>query len=121
MRRGQSLELQAELCLLAARQDGDFADAPGNFGFDPLSLGSDPATLKWCVRMHRRCGWPYRASCDLPYMLDIEDSCDKRPSSINRYQQAELVHSRWAMVAVAGILFPEASALHPLAASFRVS
>jgi light-harvesting complex I chlorophyll a/b binding protein 5 len=50
--------------------DGDFADAPGNFGFDPLSLGSDPATLKW-------------------------------------YQQAELVHSRWAMLGVAGILFPE--------------
>lgn len=39
-------------CLPAAQQDGDFADAPGNFGFDPLSLGSDPATLKWCVRMH---------------------------------------------------------------------
>ena len=35
--------------LCAAQQDGDFADAPGNFGFDPLSLGSDPATLKWCV------------------------------------------------------------------------
>lgn len=35
--------------LHVAPQDGDFADAPGNFGFDPLSLGSDPATLKWCV------------------------------------------------------------------------
>ena len=28
---------------------------------------------------------------------------------LNRYQQAELVHSRWAMIAVAGILFPEVS------------
>jgi len=31
-------------------QDGDFADLPGNFGFDPLSLGSDADTLKWCAR-----------------------------------------------------------------------
>jgi len=50
--------------------EGDAADLPGNFGFDPLSLGSDEATLKWFV-------------------------------------QAELVHSRWAMVAVVGILLPE--------------
>lgn len=50
--------------------DGDFADLPGNFGFDPLSLGSDADTLKW-------------------------------------FQQAELVHCRWAMLGVAGILFPE--------------
>ena len=28
---------------------------------------------------------------------------------VTRYQQAELVHSRWAMIGVAGILFPEVS------------
>ena len=22
---------------------------PGDFGFDPLSLGSEPETLKWCA------------------------------------------------------------------------
>ncbi|GJQ99638.1 photosystem I chlorophyll a/b-binding protein 6, chloroplastic [Tanacetum coccineum] len=43
---------------------------PGDFGFDPLGLGSDPETLKW-------------------------------------FAQAELMHSRWAMLAVAGILIPE--------------
>ncbi|XP_058215912.1 photosystem I chlorophyll a/b-binding protein 6, chloroplastic [Rhododendron vialii] len=43
---------------------------PGDFGFDPLGLGSDPDSLKW-------------------------------------FAQAELMHSRWAMLAVAGILFPE--------------
>jgi len=50
--------------------EGDAADLPGNFGFDPLSLGSDKETLAW-------------------------------------FQQAELVHSRWAMTAVVGILVPE--------------
>merc|ERR1711985_228168 len=40
---------------------------PGDFGFDPLSLGKDPQALKW-------------------------------------YQQAELQHARWAMLAVAGIV-----------------
>ncbi|XVE70731.1 hypothetical protein DITRI_Ditri10aG0094400 [Diplodiscus trichospermus] len=43
---------------------------PGDFGFDPLGLGSDPESLKW-------------------------------------FAQAELMHARWAMLAVAGILIPE--------------
>ncbi|XP_047320072.1 chlorophyll a-b binding protein, chloroplastic [Impatiens glandulifera] len=43
---------------------------PGDFGFDPLGLGSDPETLRW---MH----------------------------------QAEIVHSRWAMLGAAGIFIPE--------------
>ncbi|XP_022929235.1 photosystem I chlorophyll a/b-binding protein 6, chloroplastic isoform X1 [Cucurbita moschata] len=43
---------------------------PGDFGFDPLGLGSDPELLKW-------------------------------------FAQAELMHARWAMLAVAGILLPE--------------
>ncbi|XP_042378729.1 photosystem I chlorophyll a/b-binding protein 6, chloroplastic-like [Zingiber officinale] len=43
---------------------------PGDFGFDPLGLGSDPELLRW-------------------------------------FAQAELMHSRWAMLAVAGILIPE--------------
>ncbi|EAZ44873.1 hypothetical protein OsJ_29513 [Oryza sativa Japonica Group] len=43
---------------------------PGDFGFDPLGLGSDPELLRW-------------------------------------FAQAELMHSRWAMLAVAGILVPE--------------
>ena len=44
---------------------------PGDYGFDPLSLGSDPEILKY-------------------------------------FQQAELVHARFAMAAVAGILIPGA-------------
>uniref|UniRef100_A0A0F7GZY3 Chlorophyll a-b binding protein, chloroplastic n=1 Tax=Geranium maderense TaxID=28964 RepID=A0A0F7GZY3_9ROSI len=43
---------------------------PGDFGFDPLGLGSDPDSLKW-------------------------------------FAQAELMHGRWAMLAVSGILIPE--------------
>ncbi|KAJ1437114.1 Protein kinase domain [Sesbania bispinosa] len=43
---------------------------PGDFGFDPLGLGSDPELLKW-------------------------------------FAQAELMHGRWAMLAVSGILIPE--------------
>ncbi|KAJ6805077.1 photosystem I chlorophyll a/b-binding protein 6, chloroplastic [Iris pallida] len=43
---------------------------PGDFGFDPLGLGSEPESLRW-------------------------------------FAQAELVHGRWAMLAVAGILIPE--------------
>uniref|UniRef100_A0A0F7GZY6 Chlorophyll a-b binding protein, chloroplastic n=1 Tax=Monsonia emarginata TaxID=28966 RepID=A0A0F7GZY6_9ROSI len=43
---------------------------PGDFGFDPLGLGSDPELLKW-------------------------------------FAQAELMHARWAMLAVSGILIPE--------------
>ncbi|CAD6249372.1 unnamed protein product [Miscanthus lutarioriparius] len=43
---------------------------PGDFGFDPLGLGEDPASLKW-------------------------------------YVQAELVHCRFAMAGVAGILFTD--------------
>jgi len=47
---------------------------PGDFGFDPLSLGADAENLKW-------------------------------------FQQAELMHCRWAMLGVAGILFPEAASM----------
>uniref|UniRef100_A0A803NTY3 Protein kinase domain-containing protein n=1 Tax=Cannabis sativa TaxID=3483 RepID=A0A803NTY3_CANSA len=43
---------------------------PGDFGFDPLGLGSDPELLKW-------------------------------------FAQAELMHARWAMLGVSGILIPE--------------
>ncbi|OIV97348.1 hypothetical protein TanjilG_07100 [Lupinus angustifolius] len=43
---------------------------PGDFGFDPLGLGSDAELLKW-------------------------------------FAQAELMHSRWAMLGVSGILIPE--------------
>ncbi|KAK3213361.1 hypothetical protein Dsin_018067 [Dipteronia sinensis] len=43
---------------------------PGDYGFDPLGLGSDPESLRW-------------------------------------FAQAELIHGRWAMLAVAGILVPE--------------
>jgi hypothetical protein len=42
----------------------------GDFGFDPLGLGSDPRDLRW-------------------------------------YVQAELVHARFAMAGVAGILFTD--------------
>jgi light-harvesting complex I chlorophyll a/b binding protein 5 len=45
---------------------------PGDFGFDPLGLGEEPAALKW-------------------------------------YVQAELVHCRFAMLGVAGILFTDVS------------
>nr|CAB3451174.1 unnamed protein product [Digitaria exilis] len=43
---------------------------PGDYGFDPLGLGEEPAALKW-------------------------------------YVQAELVHCRFAMAGVAGILFTD--------------
>ncbi|KAL2327297.1 hypothetical protein Fmac_020724 [Flemingia macrophylla] len=43
---------------------------PGDFGFDPFGLGSDPELLKW-------------------------------------FTQVELMHARWAMLAVFGILVPE--------------
>ena len=46
---------------------------PGDFGFDPLGLGKDPANLAW-------------------------------------YQQAELVHARFAMLGVAGVLGPDLAA-----------
>jgi light-harvesting complex I chlorophyll a/b binding protein 5 len=52
---------------------GDFR-LPGDYGFDPLGLGEEPASLKW-------------------------------------YVQAELVHCRFAMAGVAGILFTDVSCL----------
>ncbi|VFQ81819.1 unnamed protein product [Cuscuta campestris] len=48
--------------------DGSLA---GDYGFDPLGLGKDPASLKW-------------------------------------YREAELIHGRWAMAAVVGILVGQA-------------
>eukprot|EP00238_Polyblepharides_amylifera_P000806 CAMPEP_0196571300 /NCGR_PEP_ID=MMETSP1081-20130531/1468_1 /TAXON_ID=36882 /ORGANISM="Pyramimonas amylifera, Strain CCMP720" /LENGTH=257 /DNA_ID=CAMNT_0041888181 /DNA_START=81 /DNA_END=851 /DNA_ORIENTATION=- len=47
--------------------DGSLA---GDYGYDPMGLGSDPVALKW-------------------------------------YRQAELMHARWAMLGVAGILAQE--------------
>lgn len=47
--------------------DGSMA---GDYGFDPLRLGTDPETVKW-------------------------------------YREAELMNGRWAMAAVAGILFTD--------------
>lgn len=44
---------------------------PGDYGFDPLGLGKDPAALKW-------------------------------------YREAEIIHGRWAMAAVVGILVGQA-------------
>ena len=44
---------------------------PGDYGFDPLGLGKDPAFLRW-------------------------------------YREAELIHGRWAMVAVVGIFVGQA-------------
>uniref|UniRef100_A0A061S9W9 Chlorophyll a-b binding protein, chloroplastic n=1 Tax=Tetraselmis sp. GSL018 TaxID=582737 RepID=A0A061S9W9_9CHLO len=49
---------------------------PGDFGFDPLGLGTDPDRLKW-------------------------------------YVEAEKTNGRWAMMAVAGILFTEATGFAP--------
>jgi len=49
---------------------------PGDFGFDPLGLGSDPERLAW-------------------------------------YVEAEKTNARWAMMAVAGILFTEATGFAP--------
>lgn len=43
---------------------------PGDYGFDPLSLGKEPEDLKW-------------------------------------YVQAELMHARWAMLGLAGMVAPE--------------
>lgn len=51
---------------------GGFCSLAGDFGFDPLGLGEDPASLKW-------------------------------------YVQAELVHARFAMAGVAGILVTDVS------------
>ncbi|KAH9604407.1 hypothetical protein KSS87_004574 [Heliosperma pusillum] len=48
--------------------------APGDFGFDPLGLGSVPENLE-------------------------------------RFKESELIHCRWAMLAVPGILVPEALGL----------
>jgi hypothetical protein len=48
--------------------------AVGDYGFDPLRLGVEPATLAW-------------------------------------YREGELTNGRWAMAAVAGILFTDAVGL----------
>eukprot|EP00246_Nothoceros_aenigmaticus_P018052 TRINITY_DN9300_c0_g1_i1.p1 TRINITY_DN9300_c0_g1~~TRINITY_DN9300_c0_g1_i1.p1 ORF type:complete len:284 (+),score=39.85 TRINITY_DN9300_c0_g1_i1:127-852(+) len=48
--------------------------APGDFGFDPLGLGSVPENLE-------------------------------------RFKESELIHGRWAMLAVPGVLIPEALGL----------
>lgn len=60
------------------RAGGNFVDPewldgslPGDYGFDPLGLGKDPAFLKW-------------------------------------YREAELIHGRWAMLAVVGIFVGQA-------------
>ena len=50
--------------------------ATGDFGFDPLGLGTDPEKLAW-------------------------------------YKEAELTNGRWAMAAVAGILFTEFTGVAP--------
>eukprot|EP00244_Chara_vulgaris_P008558 TRINITY_DN33_c0_g1_i4.p1 TRINITY_DN33_c0_g1~~TRINITY_DN33_c0_g1_i4.p1 ORF type:complete len:284 (+),score=36.42 TRINITY_DN33_c0_g1_i4:252-1103(+) len=53
--------------------DPEWLDASlaGDYGFDPLGLGKDPALLKW-------------------------------------YREAEIIHGRWAMTAVVGILIGQA-------------
>ena len=49
-------------------------DTAGDYGFDPLRLGTDPESLAW-------------------------------------FKEAELTNGRWAMAAVAGILFTDAVGL----------
>ncbi|KAG5133072.1 hypothetical protein JHK82_024260 [Glycine max] len=51
---------------------------PGDFGFDPLGLGKQVLLLPW-----------------------------SDPELLKWFAQAELMHSRWAMLAVFGILVPE--------------
>ena len=108
----------------------DYLDGsmPGDFGFDPLGLGSDPNTLRWCAALPWN--W-YRGpdSCwcsegsvqPCPIFRSYrtgKQGCKEAhrlhtPGDVLdpicfgcRFQQAELVHSRTAMLGVAGILFP---------------
>ncbi len=44
---------------------------PGDFGFDPLGLGSDPQTLRWCVvPLHL-----YHCTLVHPACLQVPPSC----------------------------------------------
>ena len=80
----------------------------GDFGFDPLRLGENPDALKWyaapstnsCVSFVLACALDrtHRRACG---------NAGSHQCHCRRYQQAELQNGRWAMLGVAGVLFPE--------------
>lgn len=67
---------------------------PADFGFDPLNLGGDPEFLKV-----RRIQDTLVASKYYKQGLEVVD--------VQWAAESERVHSRWAMLAVAGILVQE--------------
>jgi len=67
---------------------------PGDYGFDPLKL-----VRRLCERERSWC-----RSDAAPRSL-LSQGAD--PAALKWHQQAELIHGRWAMVGVAGVLVPE--------------
>lgn len=110
---------------------------PGDHGFDPFNLGVDPAKLKWCVwcrvwgaAWRNTPGCPaasrwqpqrqqaaHAAGCNaagrapgltVPLLVPCCLVClVVVVAPADRYQQAELVHCRFAMLGAAGILVPD--------------
>ena len=83
-------------------------ELPGDYGFDPLKLGANPQALRWCDNLlkHRFFNAAQHSWAMAPCNILSNCCCNCR------YQQAELVHCRYAMTAVAGILIPSVSKLH---------
>ncbi|KAK9862966.1 hypothetical protein WJX84_003454 [Apatococcus fuscideae] len=88
---GQSLKQRSPVCRSQVR---------------PSTVAAASSRPSWCP------GWP------IPKHLDGKLAGDfgfdplnlgAEPEALRWYTQAELIHSRWAMTAVAGILIPDVS------------
>ena len=85
---------------------------PGDYGFDPLGLGSDPELLKWMVQVCLKC--VFNHTHILSAIAGMVQVCLKELfkyryilSIIAGMVQAELQNGRWAMLGAAGIFIPE--------------
>jgi|TARA_B100000768_G_C11265763_1_gene370999 hypothetical protein len=83
---------------------------PGDYGFDPLGLGKIrlQAKPKFPFTTHTSSLFASYIHVRLLFVIDLFiTTAGEDKAALEWYQQAELMHARWAMLGVAGMAAPE--------------
>lgn len=131
----KSVLLSSDLFLLSRRHplqtSNDFAsagsdtpeyleDLPGSYGFDPLgklqqisnlTSSADPINMQHKIQLADLAICPSlartRVSCKKSRKAAVLAGLGNTPSSLDRFRESELIHSRWAMAGAAGVIAVE--------------